>query len=67
VVRTHVPVTITRRGMALVYIEPVSKPRPAIKERRAAYVTAHGATESDDPNDFEPAKRSREHSTFHMD
>lgn len=66
VAHTHVPVTITRRGVALVHIEPVSKPRPGIKERRAAYITAHAADESDDALDFEPAERSRDQSTFRI-
>ena len=66
VARTQVPVTITRRGTALVLIEPVSRPRLTIKERRATYVTAHAADESDDVKDFEPAERSREHSTFRI-
>lgn len=66
VARTHKPVTITRRGIALVFIEPASKPRLTIKERRASYVTAHGADEGEDAHDFEPAERSREHSTFRI-
>ena len=66
VARTQMPVTITRRGMALVFIEPVSRPRLTIKERRATYVTAHGADENDDAKDFEPAARSRELSTFRI-
>jgi len=66
VARTQVPVTITRRGEALVFIEPVSRPRLSINERRATYVTAHGHDEADDMQDFEPAERSREHSTFRI-
>lgn len=66
VARTQAPVTITRRGAALVYIEPVSRPRLTINERRATYVTAHGDEEADDAKDFEPAARSPEHSTFRI-
>jgi prevent-host-death family protein len=64
VARTNMPVTITRRGKALVCIEPVAHQRLSIKERRAAYLRAHGSTESDDTSDFKPAARSRERSTF---
>jgi len=64
--RTQVPVTITRRGMPLVLIEPVPGPRLSIKERRAAYMTVHGSDEKDDTNDFEPTGRSREQSTFRI-
>ena len=66
VARTQVPVTITRRGEALVFIEPVNRPRLTIKERMASYVTANGAGETDDLQDFEPAARSREHSAFRI-
>ena len=66
VARTQIPVTITRRGAALVMIEPVTSPSLSMKERREAYVTAHGATERDDAKDFKPAKRSREHSRFRI-
>ena len=66
VARTQVPVIITRRGTALVFIEPVSRPRLTIKERRAAYVTANGTGESKDERDFETAERSREHSTYRI-
>lgn len=64
VARTQVPVTITRRGIELVLIEPVTRPRLTLKERRASYLTAHGADEKDDVKDFEPAPRSRERSTY---
>jgi prevent-host-death family protein len=66
VARTQEPVTITRRGLELVLIEPVQRPRLSMKERRAAYMTAHGADETDDAKDFAPAARSREHSTFRL-
>jgi prevent-host-death family protein len=66
VARTHIPVTITRRGTALVCIEPAIVQRMSIKERRAAYLSAHGATESSDAVDFAPAYRSREKSTFNL-
>ena len=66
VARTQVPVTITRRGTALVLIEPMARPRLTIKERRAIYVAAHGADEDADAKDFEPAKRSRQRSTFRI-
>ncbi len=66
VARTRVPVTITRRGTALVMIEPASKPRMTIKERRATYLTTHSADERDDASDFEPAERSREQATFRI-
>jgi prevent-host-death family protein len=66
VARTHVPVMITRRGAALVSIEPVAEPRLTIRERRAAYLTTHGAEEKDDAKDFEPTSRSRERSTFRI-
>jgi prevent-host-death family protein len=67
VARSHVPVVITRRGTALVRIEPVPEERLTIKERRAAYLTKHGAEEGDDAVDFEPAARSRERSTFRIE
>jgi prevent-host-death family protein len=66
VARTHVPVVITRRGVALVSIEPVTEPKLTIRERRAAYLATHGAEETDDAKDFEPASRSRERSTFRI-
>ena len=67
VARTHVPVTITRRGTALVCIEPVTEQRLSMKERREAYVRTYGAVENDDTSDFKPAKRSRERSTFGLE
>lgn len=67
VARTHMPVTITRRGIALVCIEPIAEQRMSIKERRAAYMHTHGGDESDDSSDFKPAARSREHSTFDIE
>jgi prevent-host-death family protein len=67
VARTHIPVTITRRGTALVCIEPVTEQRSSIKERREAYMRLHGTSESDDSPDFSPAARSREMSTFDLE
>lgn len=67
VARTNVPVTITRRGMALVCIEPITELKPTIKERREAYMRTHGALESDDPTDFKPAARSRELPVFSIE
>jgi prevent-host-death family protein len=67
VAKTHVPVTITRRGKALVCIEPIAEQRLTISERRAAYMSKHGGSESDDSSDFEPAARSREHSTYDIE
>jgi prevent-host-death family protein len=66
VARTHVPIMITRRGEALVSIEPLTQQKLTIKERRAAYLTAHGDEEIGDAKDFEPAERSREHSTYRL-
>jgi PHD/YefM family antitoxin component YafN of YafNO toxin-antitoxin module len=65
--RTHVPVTIMRRGKTLVCIEPVTEYRLSIKERRAIYESVHGSLESDDPYDFEPAARSRDQSKFDIE
>ena len=67
VARTRTRVTITRRGSPLVYIEPIVEQRLTIKERRAAYMSAHGAGESDDAADFEPAARSREKSPYRIE
>jgi|WetSurMetagenome_2_1015567.scaffolds.fasta_scaffold604467_2 prevent-host-death family protein len=67
VAKTHVPVTITRRGKALVCIEPVTEDRLSIKERRAVYDSVHGGSESNDLSDFEPAARSRDQSTFEIE
>ena len=67
VAKTHVPVTITRRGRALVCIEPVTETRLSIKERRVIYESVHGGSESDDPYDFEPAARSRDQSEFDIE
>jgi prevent-host-death family protein len=66
VARTQIPVTITRRGVDLVLIEPISRPHMAMKERREAYLTIHSAEEKDDVRDFEPADRLKEQSTFHL-
>jgi prevent-host-death family protein len=67
VAKTHVPVTITRRGKALVCIEPITEQKMSIRERLAEYTSAYGAKESDDLTDFEPAARSREFSTFDIE
>ena len=67
VVRTNMPVMITRRGAPLVCIEPVREQRLTIKERRAAYMNSHGAAENDDPVDFEPAARSGEQAAFRIE
>jgi prevent-host-death family protein len=67
VAKTHMPVTITRRGKALVYIEPITEQKMSIRERRAEYMSTYGAKENDDLTDFEPAARSREHSTFDLE
>ena len=64
VARTRVPVVVTRRGTALVCIEPVPAQKPSIGARRAAYLAAHGDEEPDDATDFEPVARSREKLTF---
>jgi len=66
VARTRVSVTVTRRGIALVRIEPVAEQRYSINERREAYMRAQGSLEADDPCDFEPAARSRDLSTFEI-
>ncbi len=68
VAKTGLPVIITRRGLALVRIDPIREtPRFSLKERLAAYVCAHGADETDDPTDFEPAQRSRERTSFQIE
>ena len=65
--RTGLPVIITRRGTALVRIDPIPEQRLTIKERRAAYLLAHGTTEKNDATDFEPAARSREQVSFRIE
>ena len=67
VARTRIPVTITRRGTALVCIEPVVEKHLTIKERRAVYMAAHGADECEDTADFEPAARSKETPAFRIE
>lgn len=68
VAKTGLPVTITRRGLALVRIDPIQEtPRLALRERMAAYLCKHGADETDDPTDFEPAPRSRERTSFRIE
>ena len=68
VARTGMPVMVTRRGTALVRIDPIQKePRLTVKERRAQYLVKHGATEEVDPVEFEPAARSREESGFRIE
>jgi len=68
VARTRLPVLITRRGMALVWIDPLEKePSLTLKERRAAYMAKHGANEGIDHVDFEPAARSREQASFRIE
>jgi prevent-host-death family protein len=67
VARTHIPVTITRRGKSLVCIEPVVEQKMSINERRAEYMRVYGIKESDDLTDFEPAARSPDHSTFDIE
>ncbi len=66
VAKTHVPVTITRRGVALVRIEPIAEKRLTIRERRAEYMGRHGGEETADEVDFEPANRSWEASAFQL-
>jgi len=67
VAQTHVPVVITRRGTALVTIEPITVQRATIRERRAVYMRKHGAAEKKDADDFEPAARSREQADFRLE
>lgn len=67
VARTHLPVIITRRGAALVRIEPMVQQKMTIRERRVIYQAAHGAEEPDDARDFDPAPRSRDHLTFRIE
>lgn len=67
VARTHVPVTITRRGDPLVCIGPVAGERLTLRERRVRYMAGSGASETDDATDFEPAPRSREQATYRIE
>ena len=62
VVRTRRPVTVTRRGKALVRIEPETASALTIRERRVEYVVRH--KEKRDVRDFEVPARSRETMDF---
>ena len=62
VARTRQPVIVTRRGKALVRIEPEAATALTICERRADYVVRH--KEKRDPQDFEVPARSRETMDF---
>ncbi|MFH0878632.1 MAG: type II toxin-antitoxin system prevent-host-death family antitoxin [Lentisphaerota bacterium] len=66
VAKTHVPVVITRRGTALVTIEPITTQPATIRERRAVYMRKHGG-EKKDAEDFQPATRSRERTDFQLE
>ena len=67
VASTHEPVTVTKRGKPLVRIDPVETAPMTIRERREAYVVAHGRDEQDDPVDFEPPERSQEIADFSLE
>lgn len=67
VASTHAGVTITRRGMPLVRIEPIPEPGLTIRERRAIYLAGPGSGEPDDTTDFEPAARSRESVAYRIE
>ena len=67
VARTGLPVLVTRRGTALVRIEPVQEQRLSVKERLAQYKVKHGPTEPADPEEFELPARSREESKFRIE
>jgi len=51
---------VTRRGTALVRIEPIREEAPGMTARRAAYRARYGNEEPDDTVDFEVPERSRE-------
>ena len=67
VARTGLPVLVTRRGMALVRIEPVQEQRMSVRERLAQYMVKHGSTEPIDPEEFELPARSHEESKFRIE
>ena len=58
--RTGVPVMVTRRGTALVRIDPIQEKRLTVKERLAEYKVKHGAAEEADAVDFEVVARASE-------
>jgi prevent-host-death family protein len=64
IAETGEPVTITRRGKALVRVEPVSDESLTIRERRAAYLEKYGSLEADDPVDFQTPARTKEEFSF---
>jgi len=60
VAKTGVPVMVTRRGAALVRIDPIQEERLTVQERSAAYSVKHGAAEEAEAVDFEAVARSSE-------
>lgn len=67
VAETHESILVTRRGSPLVRIDPLEDAPATIKERRAEYVACYGDSEKPDSEDFEPAARSEEISTFEVE
>ncbi|MBN1673376.1 MAG: type II toxin-antitoxin system Phd/YefM family antitoxin [Kiritimatiellae bacterium] len=67
VARLHEPVLVTKRGKALVRIDPLEGKPMTVMERRAQYMTRHGAREKSDTVDFEPPARSRETTDFSIE
>jgi prevent-host-death family protein len=67
VARIGMSVLITRRGLALVRIDPIQEQRLSVKERLAQYKVKQGTTEAFDPVEFVPPARSREESSFRIE
>ena len=64
VARNLEPVTVTRRGKPLVYIEPIREKPMTIMERRSEYMAKFGAIEVQDDAEFEISERSHELSSL---